>query len=233
MADIIGTTSESVKGWLPDITVYGALNIGLWIIFVILVIVGIVILTWFLARNWKFNKKIIIWEKVDGRWKVNARDRATELRIKNSGDTCFYFLKRKKYVPRGVIQTGAKIYWYAIREDGQYVNIGMSDIDFTMREAGVKYLDKEVAYARTALQKTFEKRYEGDSWLAKNWPILFGSGIVIILVVFLWLGIRDYAKVAETGKIVLESAVRVNEASEKILSALNNICSGGSGFKPA
>ena len=55
---------------------------------------------------------------------------------------------------------GRRIYWYVIREDGEWIKFELEDIDQKMRKAGVHYLDKEMRYARTALEEALKERYD-------------------------------------------------------------------------
>ena len=68
----------------------------------------------------KYNKKIVIFEKINGRFEPTRKDRAMELKFGRAGDTVFYLAKNRKYLPVPVIQTGRRKYWFAIREDGEW-----------------------------------------------------------------------------------------------------------------
>ena len=137
MADIL----ESAKGILPDISMAQVGTFAFWaMIFVLfLIIVGGAVGWWVYSyiQKKKFNKNLIVWQDVDGHPKIVKRDKACENKIGTGGDTVFYAKKEKKILPRPNKQTGDNTYWYYIRADGTWINIGLEDIDLSMRKAKI------------------------------------------------------------------------------------------------
>ena len=116
---------------LPDlgITGGGIINVFAFIFIGILIAIVAVGVTIIIVLKLKFNKKIIIFEKINGRFEPTRKDRGMIQNLKGTGDTILYLKKFKKYLPTPELQTGRNTYWFAIREDGEWFNIGIEDID--------------------------------------------------------------------------------------------------------
>jgi len=208
--------------------------ITLFILFVIFALVaGVGLFFW--LRWLKFNKKIVIWEKVGNNWEIVGRDNAMELKYNKMGDTVFFLRKRRKYLPRPEIQTGRKTYWFAIREDGEWINIGMKDINLEMKEAGVKYLHPGMAYARSGLYRVMRDSYDKPKFLEKYGVMLINIAAIAIILVFVYLIVdkilQAQDKAMQTQGMVNEGSQKTLDMANKVLAALDNIQSN-SGMKP-
>jgi preprotein translocase subunit YajC len=221
---------DSIKNVIPNFSLagMGTLVVGVILFFVIAVLVG-GITVWIVysrLQKKKFNKKIKIWEKIDGRYRPTKEDLAMEIKVGERGDTCFYLKKLKTYKPRYNIQTGENIYWVAIREDGEWINIGMEDIDLSMREAKVIYTDADFRYAAAGLHKSFEGRFKKDEGFWKKYGQTILSIIyVLIMGVMLFLCLGQFMKVIGSISNVINSLQPVLDKASQILGAVDNVCS--------
>ena len=162
MASPIDSATEFAKG----IDISGSISILAWFAIGILIAGVVGVIVYLIIREWKFNKKIIVFEKVNGKPEITKRDKAMEVKLGEGGDTVFYLKKAKKHIPLPSIQTGRNIYWFGVREDGEWINIGMDDIDLAMRKIKARFVDKEMRYARVALQRNLKERYQKSSFLS-------------------------------------------------------------------
>lgn len=203
--------------------------ITIFITFVIFIAIAGVLLYIFLKRL-KYNKKIIIWEKVGNNWEITGRDRAMELKYDLMGNTVFALKKRKKYLPRPEIQTGRKTYWYAILEDGEWMNVGMKDINTQMKEANVKFIHPGMSYARSGLYKIMRERYEKKGFMEKYGHIIIPLIFFAVIGVLLWLNVDKMLGIANSLQTSVELSNKMSsETTDKInqvLSSLENICTG-------
>lgn len=229
-------TIEYIKELIPSGA--GAVSTGSSILYWIVVIVFIVLFAAIMITiavviviRMRFNKKIVIYDKINGRWERTGKDRATELKYGTAGDTVFLLRKRKKYLPRPEEQTGRKEYWFGIRGDGEWVNIGIEDIDFAMKKLKVRFVHPEARYARTALHKGIRERYEKKSFMEKYGQMIqMGISIVAItiILIFLYLNLdKMYSGAPAVDKMVKsaeESLTKLLGKEEQLLNAMDNIC---------
>lgn len=223
---------EDVAGYLPSIS--GASFVGtiLYILIFFVIAAAAAAGIYFYLMSKKFNKTIYIYEKIGGKWELARRDKAMERPVGTGGDIVFYLRNHKKYLPRPVLQTGRRIYWYAIREDGEWINFGLEDIDLTMREAGIKYLDEEMRYARASLQKSFRDRYDKKGFWAQYGGVMSFTALLLIFGVMSFLMFDKFVEVAATINGAIESVPAVLEETRQVLSALDNVCAS-SGVRAA
>lgn len=222
---------SAIKDQIPSINFSGFATAVTWLIFIVIFIGIFGTAAYFFMRHKKFDRKIVIFEKVGQQYLPVGKDRGFISKFGQGGDTILFLQKRKKYLPTPSLQTGAKTYWYAIREDGEWINISMGDIDWQMKKAGAKFMDKEVRYARTQIQKGLKERYEQDSFWKQHGVIIVSVGFVVIMGVMTWLLFDKWIDLANTTNSGVKSAGDVMDRAKVILNSLDNICSGGSGLK--
>ncbi len=225
---------DDAKGAIPDV----GLNVesivsGLTIFFIIvfLGIVASVILFWYMSGK-KYNKRIVIFENVDGQFKVTRKEWAAEIRLGASGDTIFYWRGAKAHRPPGLLQTGPNIFWYFKRSDGEYINFGLEDLNQKMREMGANFLTQEVRYARTGLQKNLKDSYDKPKWWEKHGAMVLFMGMIIVFGFSMWFAFDKFVEVISTQSQLTDKIAAFMDQSNDLLSKLDNI-QGGSGVQPA
>jgi len=233
MPDVIGETADIVGGFAPDFNFGGTMNIITWVI-ILIIFIGIGgVAAYMIIKRLKFKHKIVIFEKLGGRFEPTAKDRAMELKLSKSGDTIFYLSKRKKYLPTPRLQTGKRTFWYFIREDGEWINFSPGDFDEQSRELGAKFLDYEMRYARTQIDRGLKERYDQPGFWKQYGLLVFSIAFIVIIGVMVWLLFDKWIALAATTNEAVETAGIVLDRTDQILSSLDNICSGGSGYVPS
>lgn len=197
-----------------------------WFIVIVIVAMAVGAGTYLIVRRWKFNKKIVIFEKIGRNFEPVRQDRAMVFKVGDAGDTVFYCRKHKKYLPTPSIQIGRGVYWYFIRSDDEWINFGLQDLDELSREVGARFLDKEMRYARTSLQKLMKKRYEEIGFWGKYGGVIAYSSLIAITGVMVYLLFDKYIEIAGEIARLLEVAVDVQKGTTEVLAALDNVCSG-------
>lgn len=207
---------------------FGAVAILIWAVLIIAVFGGGL----FLFLYWKAYKyKIVIFEKVNGIYQPTIRDKARLFNLSNSGDVAFKLMKLKKTVPEPTIQTGKNTFWFARRqEDGELINIGLQDVDKKSKELGVHFLDKEMRYARTQLQRGLKERYDTPSFWQLHGAMIMNIAFIMIIAVAVWLIMDKWVELAGTLNGMVEAVPEIQKKQGEILLALQNVCSEGSGF---
>jgi len=237
MADIIGDVIDVGKGFIPKVRVFGmgGFNIFAWGIIAILFLFIVGVFAFFIIRLRKYNKKIVVFEKINGIFQETRYDRAMEARLSTSGDSVFYLMRHKKYLPCPTLQMGARKYWYFIRSDGEWINFRPTDLDLESKKMGAKMLHQEARFARTQIQKGLKERYDKPGFWQQYGLLVFSIGYIAIIGVMTWLLFDkwiDLAGVTNSGMemsktIMIETMEKANE----IIAKLDNICTGGPGWK--
>lgn len=230
----IGDITEKI----PDLginvgQIFGALS-WLAIIFVFGILAGVT--TWIIMSNKKFNKKVSVFEKISGRIEPIGTYKAMITKIGDAGDDVLFIKKLKKYIPTPSIQTGRNVYWFIVRKDGEWINVGIEDFDEKSREMNVYFLDKEMRYARASLQKNLKERYAKLSFIEKYGGLIVWTTLCVVIMVGFILFMDKMLEI--TGAIDAMMSVASDEtkevlqAVEGVVNKLDNLC-GGSGIKPA
>lgn len=229
---------DTVGQFIPSMSTVGNIfTIGVWFIFIFVFAVIAGIATYFIVQRLRYNNKIIIWSKINGRFEITGRDRAMEMPLSKFGETVFYLQKRKKYLPRPDKQVGRRMFFYMIRSDGQWINVDLEDIDAKAKRMRIHYTDKSTNYARTQIERALKERYDKPGFFEKYGTIIVSITFVVLLGILTWLlfdkwislsgatteGVKQLGVVTDKTNLVLD---RLGQ----LLSNIDNICQGGSGI---
>lgn len=228
MADAVNTSIGMFSGAIPKVQSIGSGFVGMmaWLIALITVVAIFGLIIFFVFRALKFNKKILIFEKINGVFQPVRRDRCAEVKLSTSGDTIFYCLRHKKYLPNPSIQTGRRVFWYFIREDGEWINFGLADLDEASRQVGARFLEKEMRYARTQIQKGLKERYDKPGFWQQYGVLVMNIVWIAMIGVMTFLLFDKWIDLASTTNAGVEIGGRVLEKAEQVIAKLDNVCSG-------
>lgn len=190
-------------------------------------IVAISVGLWIFLSNLKFNNKIIVWEKINGRWEITRRDKACVTSFGSSGDKVFFLKKARKYLPIGEIQTGRRTYWYAIREDQEWINIGMEDIDTAMKRVKSKFLHTEMRAWRTSFQSNLRQRLDKPSFMQQYGTIVVSIIFIIICGLIMFFLTYQVVQAIQKLQALFETATKVMAQNERILATIDNLQNNG------
>ncbi len=220
---------DTVKGFVPEIPeLSGSFIFGLltYIILFIVFLVIAVVLVYFVIMRLRYNKKIIIFEKINGQFEPTRRDKAMLIRHGKIGDTILFIRKLKKYLPTPTLQVGRNTYYFFMRKDGELINFSFADFDKQSQELGVKFLDIEMRYARTSLENTLKERYNRPKFWQQYGALMINIAVIVVIMVFLWLIVDKMIELVSNINQVMELATGVLDETQKQVTALNNIKSG-------
>ncbi len=202
--------------------------------FIFLIIVGIVVggVVYYIANKKQYNKTIHIFEEVGGRTVPVGMDKAKEIILPNTSIRAFYLKRRKVFLPRPSIQTGIGHYWFFIRDDGEWMNVRLENLNLKLKELGLHYDHTDMRMANSSLKKLIEKNYKKLNWIKEYAPYIAIGILLLIVGISVFLIINQSTKslaalgaTAETNKAVLEGLTQ-------ILQSMDRICTG-SGIRGA
>lgn len=226
----MATNFDSTLSGLQDKVFGSSLGLigNLVMVLVILIVVGAIlgVIAFFIVRAVKYKYKVVIFEKINGRFEPARKDRACETKFGDAGDMVLKLRKHKKILPMPTLQVGRRTYWYAIREDGEWINIGIGDLDNVSKEMGVTFLDKEMRYARTQIQRGLKERLQGDSFWDKYGQMIMSISFILIIGVMTYLLFDKWIDLAGTVNSSVGLAKEVLTEASKMLQAIDSTCSG-------
>lgn len=220
--------TDTVKQYvnLPSLSGISTIVILLVVFIVIGCCVGIILYFYLMKKKYKY--KVIVFEKVGKTIEPNIRDTAATIKLNEVGDLIFVLRHSKKKLPMPNTQTGRSTYWFYIRQDGEWINIGIEDIDNVMKEMNVNFLDKEMRYARSALQKNLGDRYQKPSFWKEYGAFIMYAIFIVIIGVMVYL---SYGKMSDIAGNLAGMTKNLAELTDKIANLMDAV--KGSGTKPA
>jgi NADH:ubiquinone oxidoreductase subunit 6 (subunit J) len=195
---------------------FGSGSLGtilLWVI-VIMVLIGAItgfIVWWISKKSW--NKKVWIFVKVAGVPMLKLIDTGKLISFGMAGDKLMKLKTLKKWLPPPQIQMGKDIYWYYEREDGEFVNFSLEDLDERQRKAGAYFVDTDMRMQRLGIEKNLRDRMEKKSWLEKYGSVIAGAVFIIMVTVCL---VVLFSKLKETSTSIDGMASNVGKLADAV-----------------
>ena len=145
----------------------------------IIILIGVFIFMQYQKKLYKY--RIPLFTRVGNVPTRIAVYMAREVIMGKAGDRLWYIRKIKKYIPPPTIQSAANEFWHYQREDGEWVNFKMDDLDSVSKKAGVKYIDQDMRMMRLGIARNLEQRFNKQSFMEK-WGNTIGSVIFFMVV---------------------------------------------------
>ena len=201
----------------------GTLLTGLIIIIFIAIAVGL--FTFFFAQKRAYSKRIIIWRNVGGSAQIVDEDKAREINLPNTSTRALQLKRNKFILPRPSIEVKKDLIFYFIRNDGEWLNIGIQDLDVALLKLNLRFDHSDMRMANASLKKLVEKNYRKLSFLKEYAPYIGFAVIILMISIGAFLFFREASVVvgglAEAGKQLAE----VIETEKEILQSLDNMLS--------
>lgn len=186
---------------------------------IVVVIVGLLaFLIYMQFQKRIYNKKIKLFRKVGGRVTKIAEDMAMFERIGIGGDMWCKTKTFKKIIPKPRIQMEPNCYWMYEREDGEWINFSLEDIDLKMKEANAYFVDEDMRLQRLGIQKNLAARFQKQTFMEKyGGMIIYGLFVLVVTVCLVVL--FQKMEGAYTG------AAQMADSVKTMAEALNNLVS--------
>jgi len=199
---------------------------------VVFLIIGVVvaILTYFITRKRAYNKVIDIFEEVNQVPIPTGTDLAREISLPNTFTRAYLLKSRKVYLARPTIQTGKGHYWFFIRKDGEWVNVGLENFNEKMKRLDVHHDHTDMRMPNAALKKLIENNYKKTNWLKEYAPYIAIGILIIMLGITFFLLLNKASGVGGQFSGVASQLDGTVQSLNQILDSLDNIKTG-SGVK--
>ena len=230
MVEIGGIVSDLLPSWSS----INPLTLISWLVFSIIFLILVGFVTYMIVMRFVYRNRIHIYRDINGRPELVDQDWAMEKKLSN-GTTCFRLRKYKKEIPTGFKQMGRRIYWYYIRPDDYWDNVGPIELASYYNKDNQKiletYVPKGLQYSHTQLGHNFDKRYNKINWIDKYLGIIVYTTLIIFTGLMIWLLFREWVGLTSTVTQTVEVANQILEKNAQLLNAMDNVCSrGGSGY---
>ena len=181
----------------------GTLGMVLLVFFVgIIIVAGVGLAIFLYIRKKQLKHTIPLYKKVGNNVIRIAIFKAKDFKIGRAGDKLWYVPKIKKYIIPATMQSAPNEYTHFEREDGEWINISMPDVDDQMKKMKVKYIHQDMRSNRIAISDLLEARFRDK----KSWWEQYGHlvtyvifylvvAIAMVVIFYQWSGIIDRTNV--------------------------------------
>jgi len=207
-------------------SVFGGLGIGtigkallvFGVSVVIMMMVGGLVFWYFKNKQLKYT--IPLFKKIGNKVIKIITVKAKDFKIGRAGDKLWFIPKYKKYIIPATLQTAPNEYTHFEREDGEWINIEMPDIDAQMKKFGVKYIHQDMRSNRIAIADILDARFKDkQSWWEKYGHLVthlifyLVVGIMMVVIFYQWSDI-----VEQTARLLGEvNDMRVASGTQSII----------------
>lgn len=222
--------TDSISGVLPNVSLTGITSVVMYIIIAVLIVIivggGMALWAYSYIQKKKFNIKIQLFEKINGRYRPTRIVKAMELAYSDSGEKAIFIKELKRYRAKPTVQMGEMTYWLALDDENNLVNIDMQDVDFLLREMKVETTETESRANRIAFQKALKDRLKHkESWWDKyGKTILSLIYIILVTIAIIFILAKVGNLIGQTGDTV-RMIGDIQGKQGDVLTALDNIVS--------
>jgi hypothetical protein len=160
----------------------------LGIFLLIAIVIGIVL---FIVLNRKqYTKNIKVFMEVNGFTRQTMATKAKEFVIPGTNIRVFK-LKSGLIIPRPTILTATNEYWFFVRNDNEWINFSITNMNKELKEMKIQYDHTDMRYASNSLRKLMKDDYNKGDWLKQWGPyIAFGILIVLLCIGFYFIAVK-------------------------------------------
>ncbi len=207
----------------------GTVRLVAWagLLILMLIVVGVLVFWYF--NNKKYDKRIVILEDVAGSddLEIVGRDKATLVKMGQSGMEILYLQKRKKYLGAYGKRMGKNIYNFAIGPDGFWYNITLGGLTEGLDRVKIKPTNVNMRYQNEGLMQTIKDRYNQTTFLQKYGGLIAYVLLIMITIIMVLLLFDKFIEVSSSVNRAVDSAALVQEETKKIIGALDSLKATG------
>lgn len=198
-------------------------------------IIGGLFAWWYYRKRQKttYNKKIHIFEEINGQFIPSSEDTACEINIPGTSLKVFYLKKRNLYLARGTKQMGHNHYWYGIRSNGEWVNFTITNLNKELEEAGLDYDHIDMKYANTQLKRLMASQFKKkEKWWEKYQKELTLVIFILLMTFAIWFLLSKVEDIANQLGPLVDGLKESNRLLMESLQGFQNQQGMNSGIRP-
>jgi len=199
----------------------GAILLIFFIAFLIVGLIGVIVYI-FVVRKQYFIK-IVTYRKVAGVPVKVGVYTAREVPYGYAGDKLWKvapagMLKFKiiKWLPVGKLQSAPFEFSYYIRQDGEWINFILEDLDEKTQRMGIKFIHEDMRLQRLATERLLEQRHMQksfwDKWKDTIMTIIFFLVIAVSLVIIFY----QFSTLVDKINPLVDNLMKSNELTMRI-----------------
>lgn len=120
-------------------------------------------------------------------------------------------LKIIKWLPVGKKQTANGEFWYYIREDGEWINFTLADIDEKLSIAGVKYVSEDMRLQRLATDRLLEQRLMDKTFWEKYKETIMLIIFFLVITLSMVIIFYQFSKIIDKLAPLVDGITKSNE----------------------
>jgi len=141
-------------------------------------------------------------------------------------------IKAVKWLPVGAIQTAPREFWYFVREDNEWINFSMDDLNDIQKKAGVKFTQEDMRLQRLATERLLEQRLMNktfwEKWGTVVMTLIFFLVISVCMVIIFYQFSKTQDRQLQIENVQLEtSQILLRVFGEGFISEAKNQTGGG------
>lgn len=199
----------------------GNIAVIVFIAVVVLIVAGGIAFFYYSKKLKKtlFKNKIPIFVTIHGKHTRVAMDYAKELFIPDSNISLFFLKNKKIYIARPTRAMAKDEFWYAISENGEWVNFDLSSDPEDNTLAQANYDHRDTRYAYVNLKDIIKRNYSDKSikWWKEYSPL-----ITFIICSFIFIG-GCWILLARIGKLVEMLGPITKQMADAAVSMSNSV----------
>lgn len=202
---------------IGSLSTFGAIAVVIAIVVMVLVLIGVLVYINVNKKNYWIIIKV--WRLIGNTPTLVADYRAKEVPMGMAGDKLWRVapsnallmaFKVIKWLPVGKLQSAPKEFWYWVREDGEWINFQMKDLDQTSKTMNIKFVQEDMRLQRLATDRLLEQRLMNKSFW-DQW-----KDTIMLIIFFLVTAICMVLIFYQFGKIVDKLAPLVDQITKSL-----------------
>ncbi len=199
---------------------------------IFLIILAGAVIIYFVYMMRIYNRKIVVFENISGQgFQPVYKDTARLVSLGDGGEELLFLRKKKVYRTAYGRKMGKNTYWFVIGQDGYWYNSLLGDLDAKMGMLDIEPVDRDMRYMHVAVRKNIQERYRKINIMEKYGAIAMSGLFLIIMLMGIWFLLDKIALISTGMSNAIDAVVKVQDETRVVLSALDNVCSGGTGLK--
>jgi len=225
----LGDTLSEAGVSIPQINT-GA--VGDYLVFILIGVLVAILLgvgAFFFINYMKWRVRVVLHRKINGKIQQVGTFKGMIQRVGKAGDT-WLVVKNIKKLPRPKLWQGKFVVWYFEREDGEWINFELGDIDTQMKQVDASYVEEDMRLQRLGIQKNLEERLVKQSfWDQYGTTIMWVVFVMIVTICLVML----FNKLQGLPEALADASSKIEKMANAVEMMANRVGGGVTPVAPA